>query len=73
MLPARRGQVLALFLGWWSHYDTTRLLNVPSPPMFSFTGIYKSCGDEKVPVDMMLRMENVSITMPIFAAYRNGN
>lgn len=60
---------------WWHRYDLTRLLYVPTPPVFSYcTGAYMKYRDDKARVEMLSRTENALMTAAcIFAACRNGD
>lgn len=69
MPPDLRENMFVLIPGWLSRYDSTRLLRVPTPPVFSYyTSIYKHCSNENCRVEIIPRTENVVMTMGCFLA-----
>lgn len=75
MPPACCGEVFMSVFGWWSRYESTQQLYMPTPPVLSYCADrYKSFPDDKERGRMIDRVENAFMTMAYFSAARqNGN
>lgn len=74
MPPARSSDLFMLVSGSWLLHGDTRLLYVPTPPVFSYcTGIYMNRLDDEGRVEITARTENALMTTGcFFAAFQNG-
>lgn len=73
--PAHCGKVFVPVLSWLSRYYDTRLLYVPTRPVFSYcSSIFKSFCSDKRRVEIEARTENVLKTLGcVSAACEDGN
>lgn len=65
--PACCGETFVSVTALWARYDSTRLLYVLTPPLFSgCSGVYGNCRDDQGYIEMITSTENELITLAWF-------